>query len=107
LKQKKKEPFVPADRQETVRREIVSVIEERALSAKEISGIVRIAEKAVYDHISHIRRTLHKEGRRLTVIPAECRQCGFLFKKRERLKKPGKCPVCRAETIKDPLFSVE
>ena len=107
LKKKKKEPFVPADRQETVRREIVSAIEGRALSAREISGIVRIPEKAVCDHISHIQRTVNKMGRRLIVTPAECRKCGFSFNKREKLKKPGKCPVCRAETIKEPLFSIE
>ena len=107
MKQKKKEPLVPANRQETLRREIVSAIEGRALSAREISGIVRIPEKAVCDHISHIQRTVNKMGRRIVVIPAECKHCGFVFKKREKLKKPGKCPVCRAETIKEPLFSIE
>lgn len=106
MKQKKKEPFVPAGRQETVRRDILSALEERTLSAKEISGIVRVPEKAVYDHISHIQRTVNKTGRRLIITHAECKQCGFLFKKREKLKKPGKCPLCRAETIKEPLFSI-
>ena len=107
LKQKKKEPFIPVDRQETVRREIVSAIEGRALSAREISGMVSIPEKAVCDHISHIQKTVHKTGRMLVVTPAECKQCGFVFKKREKLKKPGKCPICRAETIKEPLFSIK
>ena len=107
MKNKKKEPFVPVDRQETVRRDIVSAIEGRALSAREISGIVSIPEKAVCDHLSHIQRTVNKTGSRLVVTPAACKQCGFVFKKREKLKKPGKCPVCRAETIKEPLFSIE
>lgn len=103
---KKKEPFVPVDRHETVRRDIVAAIEGRALSAMEISGMVSIPEKTVCDHISHIQKTVNKTGRRLVVTPAECKQCGFVFKKREKLKKPGKCPVCRAETIKEPLFSI-
>ena len=107
MKNKKKEPFVPVDRQETVRRDIVSAIEGRALSARKISGIVSIPEKAVCDHLSHIQRTVNKIGSRLVVTPAACKQCGFVFKKREKLKKPGKCPVCRAETIKEPLFSIE
>ena len=107
MKNKKKEPFVPADRQETVRRDIVSAIEGRALSAREISGIVSIPEKAVYDHISHIQKTVNNIGRRLIVTPAECKKCGFSFIKREKLKKPGKCPICRAETIKEPLYSVK
>ena len=107
MKNKKKEPFIPVDRLETVRREIVSAIEGRALSAREISGIVSIPEKAVCDHLSHIKRTVNKTGSRLIVTPAECKKCGFSFNKREKLKKPGKCPVCRAETIKEPLFSIE
>lgn len=104
---KQKKEFIPAGRHETVRRKIISVIEERPLSAKEISGIVGVPEKAVLEHIPHIQKTLSNERRRLTVTPSECIQCGFLFKKREKLKKPGKCPVCRSETITYPLFSIE
>ena len=106
MKQKKKEPFIPVNRQDTVRREIISLIEGRSLSAKEISGMVSIPEKAVGGHLSHIQRTLNKTGRRLIITPAECKQCGFIFKKREKLSKPGKCPICRAEMIKEPLFSI-
>lgn len=106
MKQKKKVPFIPDERQETIRRQIVSAIAGKPLSAKEISGIVGIPEKAVYDHIAHIRITLNKKEESLRVIPAECKNCGFSFKKRDKLKKPGKCPVCRAETIKEPLFSI-
>jgi hypothetical protein len=40
------------------------------------------------------------------VTPAECRKCGFVFQKREKLKKPGKCPICRSESIEEPLFGI-
>jgi len=106
LKHKKKEPFIPAGRQDTVRREIIAAIDGRALSAREISGMVSIPEKAVYDHISHIQRTFDKKDQRVVITPAECKKCGFVFKKREKLKKPGKCPICRAETIQEPLFLI-
>lgn len=106
MKRKEKEPFVPAERHGTVRREIISVLEGRTLSAKEISAEVRISEKEVYDHLEHIQRTLNKKDHHLAVFPAECTKCGFVFKKRERLKKPGKCPVCKGEKIQEPLFSV-
>jgi predicted Zn-ribbon and HTH transcriptional regulator len=106
LKNKPKEPSLPTERNETVRREITDVLKERILSAKDISGIVGIPVKEVYEHLAHIQKSLGKGEHRLDVIPAECRKCGFLFKKRERLKKPGKCPVCRSESIEDPLFSI-
>lgn len=89
MKNKKKEPFVPAGRQETIRRDIVSTIEGKSLSARDISGIVSIPEKAVCDHLSHIQKTINKTGRKLTVIPAECKKCGFVFKKGKSLKSRG------------------
>ena len=106
MKKKPKEPFIPPERQETVRQKIVSVIESQTLSAKEISSDVMVSEKEVYEHLEHIQKTLNKRERHLTITPAECKKCGFVFRKRDRLKKPGKCPVCRSESISDPLFSI-
>jgi predicted Zn-ribbon and HTH transcriptional regulator len=77
-----------------------------ALSAHEISGYVGIPEKEVYGHLEHIQRSLNKSGNKFVVIPAACKRCGFVFKKRGRLKKPGRCPVCRGESIEEPLFSI-
>ncbi|HJV65147.1 MAG TPA: transcriptional regulator [Geomonas sp.] len=73
------------------------------MTAREISGRVGIPEKEVLEHLEHIRAALHGA---LVVIPAECMGCGFLFRKRERLKGPGKCPVCRSERIAEPSFTV-
>ena len=94
----------PAPAHDTVRRELLAELEEGPLSALEISGRISISEKDVYEHLEHIRTTLHRTGRHLAIQPAECVKCGFVFIKRERLKKPGKCPVCRSESIHDPLF---
>jgi hypothetical protein len=40
-------------------------------------------------------------------MPAVCKKCGFVFAKREKLKRPGKCPVCRGESIREPRFTIE
>lgn len=105
-KQKPKEPFVPSERHETIRREMLSLLSVQPLTAKDISAEVHISEKDVYEHLEHIERSAHKTGHHLMVIPAECLKCGFIFKKRERLKKPGKCPICHEEKIQEPLFRV-
>jgi predicted Zn-ribbon and HTH transcriptional regulator len=104
---KPKEPFVPADRQETIRQQIIAALNKETLSAKDLSGIVRIREKDVYEHLSHIHKSIQKNAGRLVITPAECRKCGFCFKKRERFKKPGKCPICRHESISEPLFVIQ
>jgi predicted Zn-ribbon and HTH transcriptional regulator len=101
-----KEPSVPAHRRETIRQEIMSVLDGRTFSAKDISAEVGVSEKDVYAHLVHIRKTLEKKSVSLMVTPAECKICGFVFRKRERLTRPGRCPVCRKQAIKEPLFTV-
>ena len=101
-----KKPAVPFERLETIRQAMISLLTGQTLSAREISGMVRISEKEVYEHLEHIRKGRHKAGHQIVVTPAECRECGFVFKKRDRLKKPGKCPICHSETITEPLFSI-
>ncbi len=101
MKSKPKKPFVPVERHQTIRKEIMSIIKERTLTAKGISASISITEKAVYAHLEHIQKSTN-----LTVIPAECKRCGFVFKDRKKLKKPGKCPSCRNSSIEDPYFSI-
>lgn len=103
MRSRPKQPFVPADRPDTLRREIVSVLMEESLTAREISERVGIREKEVLEHLEHIKIARHVE---LVMTPASCMACGFLFRKRERLKGPGRCPVCRSEHIAEPRFSI-
>lgn len=106
MKKISKKPFIPVDRKETIRQEIISALQGRTLSVKELSGMVRVSEKEIYEHLEHIQKTLNKDDHMLKVTPAECRKCGFVFKKREKIKKPGKCPICRSESIEEPLFGI-
>ena len=106
MKIKLKKLFVPQEKRETFRQEIISVLTGRTLSAREISAEVGISEKEVVDHLGHIRMAVRKSKERLMIVPAECKKCGFRFKKRERLNKPGKCPICRSQQIQEPRFSI-
>lgn len=107
MKIKSKEPFIPAERRETVRIQIISLLKGNVVSAKVISSEVGIPERDVYEHLEHIRVSMNRREDRLIVVPAECERCGFVFRKRERLKRLGKCPVCNCESIRGPLFTIE
>jgi hypothetical protein len=107
VRKKPKEAVVPEERYRTVRKTIAALLAEGPLTARQISGELRIPERDVCEHLEHIRKTLEKGGSRLTVVPARCERCGFVFRKRVRLKKPGKCPLCRGESLEDPIFSIE
>jgi transcriptional regulator len=103
---KPKPPAVPAPRGETIRQRIVELLRGALLTPREISAEVGIREKEVARHLEHIRHSLHGGDVRLEIEAATCRKCGFAFVKRERLDRPGRCPVCRGESISEPRFTI-
>ena len=103
---KAKLPSVPAEKSETLRRQIIILLREGEISAKEISMAIGIREKDVFQHLEHIQQTCRHEKEQLAIRPAFCKGCGFVFQKRTRLTKPGKCPVCRGSAIEEPGFSL-
>ena len=104
MKKKAKEPYTPVERRETVRQKILSLLEQDTLSAKDISTSAGVSEREVYEHLEHIQRSVRKQH--FIIMPAVCRKCNFVFRKRDKLKKPGRCPVCHGELIQEPLFSI-
>ena len=102
-----REPTVPEERYETLRKRIAAILKEESFSGRELAAQLRIPERDVYHHLEHIRRTMNKGDFHLVVEPARCEKCGFVFAKRERLSKPGRCPLCRSESVTQPVFSVE
>jgi hypothetical protein len=103
---KAKPPTVPRPQPATIRRQIDVLLSAEPLTVRAISVAIGIPEKTVYDHLEHLRHTLQSLGRRLQIVPAVCRKCGFVFAKRERLQRPGRCPVCRESSISEPLFAI-
>ena len=104
LKSKPKESFIPQERHETIRKKIMDFLEGNSFSARDISAEVGISVREVFDHLEHIQKSVSRGDCHLVMTPAECKKCGFVFTKRDRLKKPGRCPVCRGESIQEPLF---
>lgn len=96
----------PEEREITIRNQIIELLKERELTMIEISRMVKIPEKSVSFHIDHIKKSILKKGYSLRITPAICLNCGFVFKKREKAKKPAKCPICKSEHIEDPLFKI-
>lgn len=93
----------------TTRQMIIEAINGKMLTSKEISGAVGIREKEVFEHLDHIARSFHKGGpggRVFVVEPSECLDCGFVFRKRERLRTPSRCPVCKSEGITETRFGL-
>lgn len=103
---KDKGPPIPAERSATLRQQIMELLARQPMTAKEISMAVGIGEKQVFPHLEHLQQSLRRQNRSLQISPPVCRHCGFTFAKRTRLKKPGKCPVCRGQAIEEPVFAL-
>ncbi len=88
----------------TIRKRIAEVLESEALDLREISQRFGVKEKETLEHLQHIARSVHPK--KLLAEPARCRDCGFAFKKRTRLNTPGRCPLCRSESISPPVFQI-
>ncbi len=107
MKERTKGPFVPPEAHDTIRQEIIAELLQSPCSARDLSGSVGIPVREVYSHLEHIQKSVVSSGRRLVILSAECKKCGFIFAKREKFKRPGKCPACRGESIREPLFMIE
>ncbi|MEN8687413.1 MAG: ArsR family transcriptional regulator [Desulfuromonadales bacterium] len=100
------EPPPPPQRQRTPREMILQALAEGPLSARDLSQRVGLSEREVTGHLRHLQKSLKNSARRLQLTPPRCLDCCFVFQKRERLTRPGRCPVCRSTHLSEPLFSL-
>ncbi len=100
---------VPPARGATVRGALeaeLATAPEEGFTARELSARVGISEKDVAGHLEHLEKSLRAGGAALEVLPAECLACGFVFRERKRLSRPGSCPECRSTRIDPPAFRI-
>jgi predicted Zn-ribbon and HTH transcriptional regulator len=98
---------VPPARGETVREALRVALRDGPATARDLSAAVGLREKDVADHLAHLGRSLARRGERLVVEPAACLACGWVFRERTRLARPGACPSCRSTRIDPPVFRIE
>jgi hypothetical protein len=91
----------------TIRQQIIAVLEHGPCDARDISQEVGISEKEVYTHLPHASKSVAQKGKKLHIQPPECLACGFVFSKRSRFTRPGRCPKCKSQRIKNPYFEVK
>ena len=89
----------------TPRQAMKELLAEHPRSSLELSQLLSLSEKEVLDHLAHLARA-PGPGRQFRVIPAVCKHCGFVFKKRDRLTRPSRCPLCQHESISRPRFAL-
>ena len=92
---------IPQSRQQTIRRTIAELLKTRGMNVKALSKEVGKSEKEIIAHLEHIGRSY-----KLSIEPAQCFSCGYVFNDRKKIAKPSKCPQCRGSNIDEPLYRV-
>ena len=90
----------------TIRQQIIELLSNQEMGGRELSQSVGIREKEVYEHLSHIARSVNARRKKLIIIPSRCLECGYIFEDRKRFSPPSRCPRCKNEHIQDPTYRV-
>jgi transcriptional regulator len=91
----------------TIRQQIAEKLEASRMTARDLSRELRQSEQEILKHLPHVARSLVPTGKRLVMEPPVCMSCGFRFRKRDRMRSPSRCPLCKGEHITEPHFSIE
>ena len=95
------------DHKHTLRQQIIELLSSGELTHRDLSQALGIPEKEVVGHLGHIERTLRNQGKKLFETPCQCLSCGFVFDKRTRFSKPGRCPNCKKSHIGTASYRIE
>ena len=91
----------------TIRKQMIELLDKKETGVRDISQTLRIREKEVYAHLSHIARSVAAQRKKLIIIPAECLVCGYVFENRKRYTRPSRCPHCKSEHIQNPMYKID
>lgn len=91
---------------ETIRQRIIACLSKGPMNSIDISQEIGIKEKEVFEHIAHIAQSAQRQGKRLVIHPSKCLKCGYVFKERKRLTRPGRCPKCKGTWVQRPEYEI-
>lgn len=84
--------------QQTRRAQIIELLQQQPHSLSALKKLFSLSLSTIEDDVRHIQKsTTHTH--KFIYTPPECAACGYLFRKRSRLKKPSRCPHCKSENI--------
>jgi hypothetical protein len=90
----------------TIRQRMITLLEEEPLTARDLSKRVGIREREVFEHLSHIARTVMAQGKTLAVQPYRCLGCGYTFEDRKRYTRPSRCPRCKNSQLDSARYRI-
>jgi len=88
------------------RKDLIPILLGQPRSVSELAYLLDEAPKDVEEGLHHFLKSLKHTPYRAVIDPAKCKRCGFEFH-HDKLRKPGKCPQCKATWISEPRIGIE
>ena len=92
-------------RSQTIRQKIFLLLNDKEMTAREISQAIGIREREVYEHLPHIALSAMAQKRKLVVLPFRCMSCGYVFEERKRFHPTKPLPSVQEDTPRDAYLS--
>ncbi len=89
----------------TRREEMEQLLKQRPWTPKELAEHFEADTKEIVEDLAHVKRSTQPPFK-FKFQPSRCRNCGFLFAERSKVKTPSKCPRCKGEAIDEARFFI-
>ncbi|MBW1712890.1 MAG: transcriptional regulator [Deltaproteobacteria bacterium] len=89
----------------TTRQRLMALLACNPASPTDLAASLGLPLKDILHHLGHVQKSV-RPPKRFLVEPAECLDCGFVFKDRRKLNAPGRCPKCKSTRLQEPRFRV-
>ena len=97
----------PRPARETIRLAMRAELEQDWCTVASLSAVVHTSERDVVGHLPHLQRSVARErGVDFEVEPSRCLACDFVFERRDRFTRPGRCPQCKTNRFSYPSFRI-
>lgn len=87
------------------RKDLIPMLVDHPMTVNEIARAVEETGKDVAGDLEHLLQSIKHSEYRVLIEPAVCKKCGFEFGA-EKLRKPSKCPECKATWLTEPRVSL-
>jgi predicted Zn-ribbon and HTH transcriptional regulator len=87
----------------SIRRLLIELLSHEPRSVSSLARELGLRRGDIDEDLRHALRSAISAGHRVEVIPARCKDCGFVFGP-DRLSKPGRCPSCKGSRLFEPLM---
>ena len=84
---------------------LIELLSKQAMTLRELAEWFHADTKELLLDLERVSQSV-KPGK-LIMDPSVCRNCGYVFKDREKRRRPSKCPECKGEKVSEPVFSIE